>query len=106
MWEQTLIESRGTSEGKRKWLTVPVSMLIHGLVIGTLIMASYWFVEAVEPPPIPVTLFSAPPPPPPPPLAAPKKKPEVKKEEVKPVDTKEYQQKAIELRNAAQATPS
>lgn len=84
MWDETLIESRGTKEGKNKKYTMTVAMVLHGIVIAILIGASYWFVEAVQAPPIPVTLLSAPPPPPPPPPAAPKKKaPEVKKEEPK-----------------------
>lgn len=73
MWEKTLIESRGPNRA-RKWWMFPLSLFIHSLIIGVIVGASYWFVEAVQPPAIPVTLYSAPPPPPPPPPAARKAK--------------------------------
>jgi protein TonB len=72
MWEQTLIETRKTK--KRRWWMFPLSLFLHALVIGVIVGMSYWMVEAVQPPPIPVTLYAAPPPPPPPPPAAAKKK--------------------------------
>jgi len=79
MWDDSLIESKGPKD-KRKWWWFPLSLFMHALVVGVIIGTSYWFVEAVQAPPIPVTLFSAPPPPPPPPPAAPKKKAEPKPE--------------------------
>jgi len=84
MWEKTLIETKGGK--KRKWWMFPFSVFIHALVIGIIVGMSYWMVEAVQPPPIPVTLYSAPPPPPPPPPAAAKHKAEAPKEEPKPVE--------------------
>lgn len=90
MWEDTLIESRGSAEGSKRWWTVPLSFVMHILIIGIILGASYWFVEAVAPPAIPVTLFSAPPPPPPPPPAAKPKPKEVKPVE-KVVPTREVQ---------------
>ena len=74
MWDETLIESRGSKEGKNKKIHHDCGHGATCIVIAILIGASYWFVEAVQAPPIPVTLLSAPPPPPPPPPAAPKKK--------------------------------
>jgi protein TonB len=80
MWEKTLIETKGGK--KRKWWMFPLSLFLHALVIGILIGASYWMVEAVQAPPIPVTLYTAPPPPPPPPPAA--AKPKAAPEQPKP----------------------
>ena len=82
MFEDTLIESAKHQSGSKKAVTLPVSILIHGLVIGVALGASIWFVEDVPEPPIPVTFYAAAPPPPPPPPAAPKappKAPEVQK---------------------------
>src|SRR4029079_11122602 len=85
MFDNSLIESTHRKEGNRKAMSLPVSVAIHGLVIGLLLGASIWFVDDVQEPPIPVTFYAAaPPPPPPPPAAAPQTdapKPEV----VKPV---------------------
>ena len=91
MWEQTLIETRKGK--KRKWWMFPLSLFLHALAIGVIVGMSYWMVEAVQPPPIPVTLYAAPPPPPPPPPAAAKKKaePEQPKQEVKVEQPKEVQ---------------
>jgi protein TonB len=96
MWEDSLIESRGVKEGKGKYVTISFAMVLHAVVIGGFIGASYWFVEAVQAPPIPVTLLSAPPPPPPPPPAAPKKKVEAPKEEPKPVENQNFQPTEIQ----------
>jgi periplasmic protein TonB len=86
MWEKTLIESKGNAK-KKKWWMFPLSFFLHALAIGLIVGASYWMVEAVQAPPIPVTLYSAPPPPPPPPPAAAKRQaaPEKPKQE-KPVE--------------------
>jgi periplasmic protein TonB len=82
MWEESLVESRGLKAGTKSWLTMPLAMLFHVVVVGGIIAGSYWFVEAVPAPPIPVTLLSAPPPPPPPPPAPKKAKaPPIKVEE-------------------------
>ena len=73
MFEDVLIESGRHKGDSRKAITLPVSILIHGLVIGIALGASIWFVEDIPEPPIPVTFYaSAPPPPPPPPAAPPK----------------------------------
>ncbi len=83
MWEKTLIESKGGK--KRKWWMFPLSLFLHSLIIGIIVGMSYWMVEAVEAPPIPVTLYSAPPPPPPPPPAAAKRKAAPEEAKPKPV---------------------
>jgi periplasmic protein TonB len=82
MWEQTLIETKKTK--RKRWWMFPLSLFLHALVIGVIVGMSYWMVEAVQPPPIPVTLYSAAPPPPPPPPAAARKKAEPKPPEEKP----------------------
>src|SRR6266498_3233107 len=85
MFEDALIESSHRKGDSRKATTLPISIAIHGIVIGIALGASIWFVEDVPEPPIPVTFYAAaPPPPPPPPPAAPKapqpKTPEVQKQ--------------------------
>ena len=72
MFETSLIESSHQKQQTKKALSLPVSILIHGLVIGAALGASIWFVGEVPEPPIPVTFYAAAPPPPPPPPAAPK----------------------------------
>src|SRR4029079_5294490 len=75
MFDNSLIESTHRKEGNRKAMSLPVSVAIHGLVIGALLGASIWFVGDVPEPPIPVTFYAAAPPPPPPPPAPPKAPP-------------------------------
>jgi protein TonB len=75
MFENSLIESTHRKDNSKKALSLPVSILIHGLVIGAILGASIWFVGEVPEPPIPVTFYAAAPPPPPPPPAAPKAAP-------------------------------
>ncbi|HEY3124611.1 MAG TPA: energy transducer TonB, partial [Thermoanaerobaculia bacterium] len=76
MFEDALIESSHRKGDSRKATTLPISIAIHGVVIGIALGASIWFVEDVPEPPIPVTFYAAaPPPPPPPPAAAPKAAP-------------------------------
>ncbi len=83
MFEASLIESSKHKDSGKRWLSVPLSILIHVLVIGTGLAASMWIIEDIPEPPIPVTFYSsaAPPPPPPPPppkaAAAPKSAPKV-----------------------------
>jgi len=90
MFENSLIESSHKKEETKKVVSLPVSILIHALVIGAALGASIWFVGDVPEPPIPVTFYAAAPPPPPPPPAAPKPaapKPEAPKVvPVKPVE--------------------
>src|ERR1700730_5570768 len=90
MFENSLIESSHKKEATKKVVSLPVSILIHALVIGAAVGASIWFVGDVPESPIPLTFYAAAPPPPPPPSAAPKaapKAPEVQKQvPVKPVE--------------------
>lgn len=50
MWDETLIESKGPGKRGKTWVTFPIALLIHALVIGVLIGTSYWTVEAVQAP--------------------------------------------------------
>jgi len=90
MFEGSLIESTHRKDEAKKAVSLPVSVLLHALVIGGILGASIWFVGDVPEPPIPVTFYAASPPPPPPPPAAPKaaaKAPETPKQvQVKPVE--------------------
>ena len=72
MFEGALIESAKHKGDTKRALTLPLSIAIHGLVIGLALGASMWFVEDIPEPPIPVTFYAVAPPPPPPSLAAPK----------------------------------
>lgn len=72
MFEGALIESAKHRRDSSRAVTLPISIAIHGLVIGLALGASIWFIEDIPEPPIPVTFYSAAPPPPPPPPAAPK----------------------------------
>jgi len=76
MFENQLIESIHRKGTGRKPMTFMISVIVHGVVLGSVVAASYWFVEEVPEPPIPVQFYAAaPPPPPPPPPAAPKAAP-------------------------------
>jgi|SRR5450830_936921 protein TonB len=76
MFENQLIESQHRKGTGKRPLTFLISLIIHGVVIGSVVAASLWFVDEVPEPPIPVQFYaSAPPPPPPPPPAAPKAAP-------------------------------
>ena len=59
MFEEALIESSRRKGDSRKATTLPVSIAIHGIVIGIALGASIWFVEDVPEPPIPVTFYAA-----------------------------------------------
>src|SRR5512140_1501246 len=88
MFEASLIESSKHQASGKRWLSVPLSILIHVLVIGTTMAASMWYIEDIPEPPIPVSFYSSaappPPPPPPPPKAAAAPKVTQKVEPVKP----------------------
>lgn len=90
MFENSLIESTHKKDDSKKVISMPISILIHVLVIGGILGASIWFVGDVPEPPIPITFYAAAPPPPPPPPAAPKaaaKAPDAPKPvDVKPVE--------------------
>jgi protein TonB len=82
MFENQLIESKKQKGTGKKPLTFIISLIVHGVVIGTVVAASLWFVEEVPEPPIPVQFYAAAPPPPPPP--PPPAKPAAPKPQVKP----------------------
>ncbi|MCE7958536.1 MAG: hypothetical protein DYH06_11460, partial [Acidobacteria bacterium ACB2] len=64
MFETSLIESAHQKQSAKRWLSVPVSILVHALVIGTALAASMWYIEDIPEPPIPVTFYAAAAPPP------------------------------------------
>jgi|CXWL01.1.fsa_nt_gi protein TonB len=76
MFESALIESQGRPRPKKRLLFIPVAIIVHLLVGGSMLLAQYWTLSPVDEPVLQVTFFSAaappPPPPPPPPPAAPK----------------------------------
>ncbi len=82
MFENQLIESVHRKGTGKKPLTFVISLLVHGVVIGSLVAASLWFVEEVPEPPIPIQFYAAAPPPPPPPPPAPKAAPQKTEQKV------------------------
>lgn len=77
MFESALIESTRQKVDKKRWMTLPLAVILHVLVIGSAVALSLWYIEEIPDPPIPVSFYvqAAPPPPPPPPppkAAAPK----------------------------------
>lgn len=48
MWDETLIETRGVQTERKRWLFgFPFAAVLHGGVIVTLAIASYWNIEAM-----------------------------------------------------------
>jgi protein TonB len=77
MFEAVLIESTRQKVDKKRWMMLPLAVILHVLVIGSAVALSLWYIEEIPDPPIPVSFYvqAAPPPPPPPPppkAAAPK----------------------------------
>lgn len=77
MFEAALIESTRQKVDKKRWMTLPLAILLHVVIIGSAVALSLWYIEEIPDPPIPVSFYvqAAPPPPPPPPppkAAAPK----------------------------------
>jgi protein TonB len=90
MFEDQLIESKRQKVDRKRLMTLPMSVLIHVVVVSVAVVATMWAVDEIPEPPIPVSFYAAPPPPPPPPAppkAAPKAPPKVEapKEVVAPV---------------------
>lgn len=85
MFEKQLIESVHRKGTGKKPLTFVISLIVHGVVIGSLVAASLWFVEEVPEPPIPIQFYAAAPPPPPPPPPAAKAAPQKTPPKVTPV---------------------
>jgi len=77
MFESALIESTKQKVDKKRWMTLPLAVILHVVIIGSAVALSLWYIEEIPDPPIPVSFYvqAAPPPPPPPPppkAAAPK----------------------------------
>ncbi len=78
MFESALVESQRRPRSKKRFLFVPVAIVIHVLGLSGFVFAQYWQLELVPEPEIMSTFvqIAAPPPPPPPPpppkAAAPK----------------------------------
>jgi len=67
MFEDALIESqRPKKPSRRKLMTMPIALLIHGLIVVVVLFVNFWMVDKLPEPSIQVTFYSAPPPPPPP----------------------------------------
>jgi len=81
MFESALIESTRQKLDKKRWMTLPLAVILHVVVIGTAVGLSLWYIEEIPDPPIPVSFYvqaaPPPPPPPPPPKAAPKAQPKI-----------------------------
>jgi len=69
MFEAALIESTRQKVDTRRWMTLPLAIILHVVVIGSAVALSLWYIEEIPDPPIPVSFYvqAAPPPPPPPP---------------------------------------
>ena len=74
----SLIESRRDRHVWRRFVTVPVALGIHGIVLAAILIQDYLEVPAINEPPIQVSFAQVAPPPPPPP-APPAAKPEAPK---------------------------
>src|SRR5512136_2863519 len=76
MFEAALIESTKQKVDTKRWMTLPLAVILHVVVIGSAVALSLWYIEEIPDPPIPVSFYvqaaPPPPPPPPPPKAAPK----------------------------------
>ena len=57
-----------------RWLTLPIAVILHVLVFGGLVIASFMTVESVPAPPITISFVAAAPPPPPPPPPPPRRR--------------------------------
>ncbi len=71
LFDESLIESKGTRGSRNRWIALPLSLLLHVSVIAFIIINSYLaLTEAVQQPTIPIAFFFDPIPenPPPPPL--------------------------------------
>src|SRR3954471_5574224 len=84
MFETTVVESKKQKVGIQKYMTLPVSLALHAVVIAGIVFGTVWNVDFPSNSPAQVAQYSvaaAPPPPPPPP-------PPPKAATVKPVDVK------------------
>jgi periplasmic protein TonB len=89
---ESLIESGGKAQPTKRWLTFPISLIVHVLIIGAVVVVPLMMASS-NLPELKVTnvfMVTTPPPPPPPPPAAKKKtstqvREEQKKEEIRPI---------------------
>jgi len=47
MWDETLIESMGKRNNKKRWLTVQIAAIVHAGVVAILIAASFWYADGM-----------------------------------------------------------
>ena len=59
MFEQQLIECRRERGDGRRWISLPMSLVVHVVVVGLAVGATLWSVDDVTDPPIPVSLYVA-----------------------------------------------
>lgn len=64
MFESSLIDLETTIQPRRRWVSLPVAIAIHFLVLGFLTLASYWNVADIAEPPTNAVFFALPAPPP------------------------------------------
>ena len=57
MFETSLVESRQRDVGGKRWLSLPLSFLIHSSVLGTALAASAWYVDDPPEPATPAVFF-------------------------------------------------
>ena len=50
MFENALVES-SRSKGAKRWLSLPVSLLVHAVLIGSVLAASAWAIDDLPDPP-------------------------------------------------------
>ena len=56
--------------GSQKWYTVPLSVIVHVVIIGAIIIVPLMAADVLPTPPVMMAFAAAPPPPPPPPPPA------------------------------------
>ncbi|MES1240753.1 MAG: energy transducer TonB [Acidobacteriota bacterium] len=89
MFEHSLIDLAATKRPRRRLLSLPAAILLHGAAFGVFMISSYWQVEAVPAPPInDVFVVNLPPPLPPLGSGRPETKTETKPATVKPADVR------------------
>jgi protein TonB len=48
MWNETLIESMGSHENSKRWLTVQLAAIVHAAIVGVLVAGSFWYVDRMS----------------------------------------------------------
>jgi len=81
MFGESLIVSAGKPKARKTWLTLPLSLIVHALIVASFVIVPLMMAESNLPEAKITNIFmSAPPPPPPPPPPPGKKKVEKKTE--------------------------